>query len=139
MRDTALGRLLQGIESDAVACAQLQPLLQQQFDAALRHDAQALEALAAQITALVEAMAARRVERVALLKALVGATGEAAMERCLTRLPETLRAPWQKRWSALCSSVVECKRLNARNGQLLMDQYEIIQRVIGVAEVTYAA
>ncbi|HET9643004.1 MAG TPA: flagellar export chaperone FlgN [Burkholderiaceae bacterium] len=137
--DAALRRLLQGIEADTAACAQLKPLLQQQFDAALRHNAQALAALAMQITALVESMGANRAERVALLKRLVDASGEDAMERCLARLPEPLRAPWRERWDGLCASVAECKRLNVRNGQLLMDQYEIIQRVIGVAEVTYAA
>ncbi|MBV7535134.1 flagellar export chaperone FlgN [Duganella sp. sic0402] len=135
-RQDAMRLLLAGIAADLQAYAQLQQALQQQFEAALRHKSSELAAAADAISALVDAMEQRRAERVALVQRLVGETGN--MAQAFALLKNTAREKMEADWSLLEQAVTECKRLSKRNGDLLAEQYTIMQRVLHGEEQIYA-
>ncbi|MCX2861695.1 flagellar export chaperone FlgN [Paucibacter sp. PLA-PC-4] len=133
-----LARLLRDLHADRSAYARLRELLEEQFQAALRHRSEQLSALAADIVALVEQLDQRRAVRSELLLALLGRNSKPSVEALLQRLSgasaQTLAAAWQ----GLEQQVTECKALNLRNCQLITDQHALMLRVLGVEEVTYA-
>jgi flagella synthesis protein FlgN len=135
-RQEAVRRVLQGMTDDSVGYAALQTLLEEQFQATLQHQSTRLTALADQVIAAVEPLDARRRQRVSLVTALLGAQGD--MPQLFELLQEDARATAERDWIALEQMVLECKRLNARNSDLLTEQYSIMQRVLHGEEDTYA-
>jgi flagella synthesis protein FlgN len=135
-RGRALATIVRGVEIDGDAYGRLRTLLESQFASALRHDIPALGELAAQITALVAEMDARRVEREAICATLAGQG--ARIPAILPLLPALSRQAFAAAWSALEAQVVECKRLNARNGRLLTEQHALMQRLLRGDADTYA-
>ena len=135
-RDQAVAKLAAGIQADLAASSTLLELLERQFDAALRHRSADLAALADQLMPALEAMEQRRVQRVALVRALLGP--DADMAQLIASLAAPVRAPVAADWHALEQMVLECKRLNARNSALVTEQYSIMQRVLHGEEQTYA-
>ncbi|OHV96872.1 hypothetical protein AKG95_16350 [Janthinobacterium lividum] len=135
-RQEAVRRVLQGMTDDSVGYAALQTLLEEQFQATLQHQSTRLTALADQVIAAVEPLDARRRQRVSLVTALLGAQGD--MPQLFALLQEDARATAERDWIALEQMVLECKRLNARNSDLLTEQYSIMQRVLHGEEDTYA-
>ena len=121
-------QLLDGIAADVADYAALQTLLEQQFDAAVRHQAARLEQVAGAVSALVDAMEARRAQRVDCAVRLVGPAPSMAQVFALLK-PEP-RARLEQQWQDLELRVLECKRLGKRNSDLLVDQYTIMQRVL---------
>ncbi|MBS0353878.1 MAG: flagellar export chaperone FlgN [Proteobacteria bacterium] len=138
----ALLRLATGVHADVADYERLQERLDAQFDAALRHDSGRLAGLADEILALCDTLDVRRQERNGLLRvfaaALKGMPPAEAVTALLARLPESQRSAAQAGWSRLGALVRECKALNVRNGQLLMDQHEIMQRVLKDGDDVYA-
>lgn len=130
-RDQAVAKLADGIEADLAASATMLELLERQFDAALRHRSAELAELAEQLMPALEAMEQRRVQRVSLVRALLGPEGDMAQM-------VAGHAALAARWHALEQVVLECKRLNARNSALLTEQYSIMQRVLHGEEEIYA-
>ena len=135
-RQEAVRRVLQGMTDDSVGYAALQTLLEEQFQATLQHQSTRLTALADQVIAAVEPLDARRRQRVSLVTALLGPQGD--MPQLFALLQEDARATAERDWVALEQMVLECKRLNARNSELLTEQYSIMQRVLHGEEDTYA-
>ena len=135
-RGRALADIVRGVEADRHAYRTLRGLLEEQFAAALRHDAAALATLAATITGLVGEIEGRREERVARCATLVG-TGT-RMDAILPLLPEASRKAFVAAWRELEAQVRECKELNARNGRLMTEQNQIMQRVLHGEVDTYA-
>lgn len=135
-RQEAVRRVLQGMADDRSGYAALQTLLEEQFQATLQHQSARLTALADQVVAAVEPLDARRRQRVSLVTALLGPQGD--MPQLFALLQEDARATAQRDWAALEQMVLECKRLNARNSDLLTEQYSIMQRVLHGEEDTYA-
>lgn len=135
-RPDAMRALVAGIAADLQAYPLLQQQLEQQFDAALRHKAAALNAAAEGISTLVEAMEQRRAQRVALVQRLVGETGNMAQAFALLKNPA--REKMEADWASLEAAVLEAKRLSKRNGDLLAEQYTIMQRVLHGEEQIYA-
>ncbi|TFW23619.1 flagellar protein FlgN [Duganella callida] len=129
-------QLLAGIADDLQAYAQLYELLQQQFQAALRHKAAELAAAAEAISSLVDVMQQRRALRVALVQRLVGPSGN--MLQAFALLKNAAREKMEADWKTLELAVLECKRLSKRNGDLLVEQYSIMQRVLHGEEQIYA-
>ena len=129
-------RVLQGISDDSVGYGALLALLEEQFQATLRHQSAQLTALAEQVIAAVEQLDARRRQRVSLVTALVGPQGD--MAQLFALLQEDARATAVRDWAVLEQMVLECKRLNVRNSDLLTEQYTIMQRVLNGEEDTYA-
>ncbi|HTN67444.1 MAG TPA: flagellar export chaperone FlgN [Burkholderiaceae bacterium] len=134
-RSTALANLMRGVGEDVRDYQMLRTLLQQQFDAALAHQAVRLSELAERITEMTGVMEQRRLQRVDLVNALSGKGGSVTTAFAL--LPGTPRDALQAGWNALEALVRECKELNERNCRLMMDQYSIMQRVLHGEEETY--
>ena len=135
-RQEAVRRVMQGIADDGLGYAALLALLEEQFQATLRHQNAQLTTLADQVIAAVEPLDARRRQRVSLVTALLGPKGD--MQQLFATLPDDARSQAQSDWTALEQMVLECKRLNARNSELLTEQYSIMQRVLHGEEDTYA-
>lgn len=135
-RQDAMRQLLAGIAEDLQAYAALHELLQQQFQAALRHKASELGPVAEAISSLVDTMQARRALRVALVQRLVGPQG--TMLQAFALLKNAAREKMETDWSTLEQAVLSCKALSKRNGDLLVEQYSIMQRVLHGEEQIYA-
>lgn len=135
-RDQAVARLLDGIRHDMQACAVIRELLERQFEAALRHRAAELGELAGELMPQLDAMEQRRQQRVQLVRALHGAG--ATMDDMLNGLPAAQRGSATADWRQLEQQVRDCKEATARNGQLMADQYTVMQRVLHGEEQLYA-
>lgn len=135
-RDQAVAKLAAGIDADLAAAMTLQGLLERQFDAALRHRSAELAELAELLMPALDAMEQRRVQRVALVRALLGPGGD--MAGLIAGLAAPAGAVLAADWHALEQRILECKRLNERNSALLTEQYSIMQRVLHGEEETYA-
>ena len=135
----ALGRLIKGVHADLGDYRTLRELLDAQFEAALKHRSAMITDVADRISALTAQLEKRRVERVALAKALSGKQNNVTISAVSARLPANSRSAFDERWQTLEKLVQECKRLNQRNCDLLMNQHEILQRVLRTdAGGTYA-
>jgi flagella synthesis protein FlgN len=135
-RQDAMRSLLAGIAEDLVSYQELHSLLQQQFQAALRHKAAELGPVAEAISALVDAMEARRAQRVALVQRLLGPQG--TMLQAFALLKNAARERMEADWKTLEQAVIACKALSKRNGDLIVEQYSIMQRVLHGEEQIYA-
>ena len=95
-RQDAMRALLAGIAEDVRAYPLLQNLLEQQFQAALRHQATQLGQVAEAISTLVDALQQRRELRVALAQRLLGPTANMAQAFALLKNParEKIESDW---------------------------------------------
>ena len=135
-RQEAIERVLQGIRDDRQGYGALLVLLEEQFQAALRHQTEQLKVLAEQIVSAVEVLDGRRSQRMSLANALLGP--RPAMASLFALLQADAQARSIAEWEALEQMVVECKRLNTRNSQLLTEQFTTMQRVLHGEEHIYA-
>ena len=135
-RQQATAALVEGVDLDLAAACAILALLERQFDAALRHQGAQLALLAGELTPALDAMDARRLQRVALVRALLGAEG--TMAGFIATLPESSRVPLAAAWSELERVVHACKAATLRNGNLLADQFTTMQRVLQGGDDTYA-
>ncbi|MFL6675096.1 MAG: flagellar export chaperone FlgN [Massilia sp.] len=127
-RQQATSRLADGVRDDLAAAGAIQALLEQQFDAALRHQSAQLSALAEQLTPLLGAMEQRRQQRVTLVRALLGP--DATMAGFIASVAEPAQAGLAAAWRELEALVLECKAATTRNGALLAEQFSVMQRVL---------
>lgn len=135
-RSDVLRTLISGVHADHADYQQLRELLSQQFDAALRHDTQALTQLGERITAQVAVLDARRRERMRAV-ALLGLRAPATMEQVIGLFAQGTQAAVLQLWRALEALVLECKGLNGRNCRLMMEQHAMMQRVLAGEADTY--
>ncbi|MFT3857263.1 MAG: flagellar export chaperone FlgN [Aquabacterium sp.] len=138
-RRDALARLLTDLQADLDAAHGLQTLLEQQFQAALRHEGSTLSELGPRIVAQVEAMEARRAMRVRLVARLLGSAQAPSMGALAETLPRPIQTALRREWQALESSVRHCKALNQRNCELIVAQHALMNRVLNGEDHTYAA
>jgi flagella synthesis protein FlgN len=135
-RQQAVAALVDGVDQDLGAASAIHALLERQFQAALRHQSAELGQLAEELTPALDAMDARRRQRVALVRALHGAEG--TMTGFIANQPEPGRARLAAAWSELERLVVACKLATTRNGNLLAEQFTMMQRVLHGGDGTYA-
>jgi flagella synthesis protein FlgN len=135
-RDQAVARLLDGIQADLQACAVIRDLLERQFQAALRHRGAELGVLADELMPQLDAMEQRRQQRVQLVRALHGAA--AGIDDLLNALPAAQRSRAASDWERLEQLVRDCKQATTRNGNLMADQYTVMQRVLHGEDQLYA-
>jgi flagella synthesis protein FlgN len=135
-RQQAVAALIEGVEHDLGAASAIHALLERQFQAALRHQGAELGALAEELTPALDAMDARRQQRVTLVRALQGPEG--TMAGFIAAQPEPGRARLAASWGELERLVVLCKSATTRNGNLLAEQFSTMQRVLHNADGTYA-
>lgn len=135
-RDQAISRLLDGIQADLGSCGAVHELLERQFQAALRHRGAELSLLAEQLMPQLDAMEERRKQRVQLVRALFGL--EATMDQLFASLAPAQRSSAAAAWAQLERLVRDCKQATTRNGNLMADQYSVMQRLMHGEEDTYA-
>lgn len=134
----AFRRLFAGMRADLHDYHDLRALLEAQFEAALHHRSTEICDIGERITVLARMIERRREERVKLARRLVREPGSAPMSAIADRLQGVPRAAFETCWRSLEAIVGECKALNLRNCRLLMDQHEIMQRVLNAEQDTYA-
>ncbi|MBP4048670.1 flagellar export chaperone FlgN [Chromobacterium violaceum] len=117
----------------------LNALLEQQFRAALAHDAAALERCATEIAALCDKLERSRRERLSLVESLLPAGAERSMAEVLKVLPQALREQGEAHWQRLRALIADCRERNLRNGQLLQERRQLLQRVLEGESDVYAA
>ncbi|QYG01475.1 MULTISPECIES: flagellar export chaperone FlgN [Massilia] len=135
-RTQANALLLDGVQRDLHEAAAIHALLERQFEAAVRHRSVELTALAEDLAPLLEAMEGRRQQRLRLVRALLGA--QATMEQYIASLTPAARATFDAAWAELETIVRACKEATIRNGQLLAEQYSVMQRVLHGEDGIYA-
>ena len=135
-RTQANALLLDGVQRDLHEAAAIHALLERQFEAAVRHRSAELTALADDLAPLLEAMEGRRQQRLQLVRALLGA--QATMEQYIASLVADARATFEAAWAELETIVRACKEATTRNGQLLAEQYSVMQRVLHGEDAIYA-
>lgn len=135
-RDQAVSRLLDGIQQDLQASAAIRALLEQQFQAALRHRGAELATLAEALMPQLDAMEGRRQLRVQLVRALFGQ--QAGMDHLFAALPETQRGDAAAAWERLEALVRDCKSATTRNASLMAEQHSVMQRLLHGEDQTYA-
>jgi flagella synthesis protein FlgN len=127
--------LLQGVADDSAAYHALLGLLEEQFDAAIRHQQERLGRIAGEIAALVDTLEQRRTRRVDLATRLTGPNP--SMAQVFTLLRPEPRVRLEAAWHALEQMVLAAKAAGKRNGELLAEQYTIMQRVLHGENQTY--
>ena len=135
-RSQANAMLADGVTIDISEAATILMLLERQFEAAVHHRSGELSTLAGELAPLLEAMEARRQQRVQLVRALLGAQG--TMAQYIATLAPDPRAAFEAAWDALEQTVRACKDATTRNGQLLAEQHSVMQRVLHGEEQLYA-
>jgi len=135
-RPQAMRELLEGVAADRQSYQQMLLLIEQQFEAALRHQSERLGQLAQDIGALVDVLEARRARRVALATLLVG--DPPSMAQVMALLKDEPRARLEADWAELEGMVQAARELGRRNAELLAEQYTIMQRVLHGDDQTYA-
>lgn len=134
----SLALFMKGVRADVDDYRALQELLSAQFDAALRHDTAALEALALRILDLAASLDVRREERVALAREWTHGGMVVGMPALLEALPPAARVALSSWWTTLEQIVQACKAQNMRNCRLMVEQNEVMRRVLNQEEATYA-
>ena len=135
-RQQSLRLLMKGVAEDVKAYRTLQTLLEQQFHAALRYQATPLSELAAQITALVEALEQTRRQRLVLVEHLLGAGS--TMAAVFPLVSDSPRTALESGWQLLEQLVLDCKQRNLRNSKLMMEQQDMMQKIMHGEEQIYA-
>lgn len=122
-----------GMQHDLAAYGVLQTLLREQFHAALRHDATAMQDVAQRISAQAQMLTLSSQQRVLHAQALLPAGAPVSMHALFARLQAPLQSQLQGLWSQLEAMVLECKALNVRNCQLIMEQAQTMRQVLGTS------
>lgn len=135
-RKQAVARLLDGIQDDVASCGAVRDLLERQFEAALRHQGTELSALAGELMPQLDAMEERRKQRVQLVRALFGPA--ATMDQLFASLDAPQRDHAGTAWTRLEHLVRDCKQASTRNGNLMADQFSVMQRLLHGEDDTYA-
>ncbi len=133
-----LRQLTDGLRHDLAAYDDLRELLNQQFNAALKHDADQMSELSARILTQVATLDVQRARRRDLLVSLLGSAVEPSVRTLLQRLPASAAQPIAVLWRALEQALTACKTLNLRNCQLITEQQALMQQLMGREEHVYA-
>lgn len=138
-REQAFKQLLATVQQDLQGYRQLEQLLEQQFSAALAHQGEALKQLGGDIVNQCDALQASRDQRLQLAGQLLGDGRAASMDAVLKLLPAAAEQACRQRWDALVAQIHQCQTLNLRNGQLLQQQQELMNRVLNGDSNVYCA
>lgn len=122
-----------GLQQDLAAYAALQALMDEQFHAALRHDAAAMQDVAQRITAQAQALEQSTQQRVLHAQALLPVGAPVTMTALFAQLQAPLQQQFLRLWRELEALVQRCKTRNVRNCQLILEQAQIMRQVLGAS------
>jgi flagella synthesis protein FlgN len=137
----ALQRVLEGLRDDLVDYGRLRELLDAQFTAALRHRADEVRGVVAQVLEVTARLERRRSERVDLVRRLLAGERDGvrpSMQALSVRLPPSIRGNFDACCTALEKLLRECKRLNRRNCHVLTAQHDMMRQALEPNACTYA-
>lgn len=134
----AFNKIFVGMRADVHDYRRLHDLLEAQFMAALQHRTDEIRTIGEDIVALTSALDERRRERVELVRLVAAPGTPVSIAAVAQRLQGAAREAFDACWKSLEAAVNECKELNLRNCRLLMDQHDIMQRVLETEADTYA-
>lgn len=123
-------QIAQGMQQDLQGYESLRGLLRQQFHAALRHDAQAMQDVASQIAACAQTLQASSRVRVALAQQLLPAGVSVSMRTLFAQLKGPLQQQLLRLWERLEQLVQQCQADNVRNCGLIMEQAQLMRQVL---------
>lgn len=134
----AVIQLLRDLHADGFGYKLLRDLLEQQFQGALKHQADVLLRVGDEIEVLCSQMEQRRARRMELIRALLRDAPRPSMTRLLESLPGTVAQTLAGMWAEVEQLLHVCQELNQRNCRLIMDQQAVMQRLLGEDGGTYA-
>ncbi len=122
--------LLDGLRQERDGFARMRDLLENHFQAAVRHDSERVRVAAERITVLTERLDTLCSERQQRVLRLTGGATRDAHEALALRLTAKAADLLREQMRELQTLVGECKRLNVRNCELVVGQQEIMARVL---------
>lgn len=131
-REQLLDVIEQDIQQDGSDYFVLRELMQGLYAQLLLRDCQQIDQLNLQINQLIEQLRTRAQRRNKILTAFGITTGSDAMQTLFSAFAAPRCAQLQKAWSQLTRLVVECKKLNERNGKLLSMHNDILSKLLNV-------
>lgn len=134
----AVVQLLRDLHADSAGYKLLRDLLEQQFQGALKQQADVLLRVGGDIEALCGQMEQRRATRMTLMRALLKGHPQPSMKRLIDSLPDAAAQTLAGLWSEVEQLLHLCKTLNLRNCRLIMDQQALMQRLLGEDGGVYA-
>lgn len=129
--------LLLDIKQDTQRYDALTALLQQQREAMIAGNADALQQINAALLPLYQQLNDAALRRSDILQALKLASDSQGITQLLRYLPVPLAQQVESWWRTLEINARECQQLNARNGVLLTMQQETLESLTGAPSRTF--
>ncbi|WP_206995170.1 flagellar protein FlgN [Trinickia mobilis] len=136
-RNDAFKNLIVSLRRDHAKYEAFNGLLEQQFSAALQHDAIELSRIGAEILELAEVLSRSLKERRALVRVVAATDRPTSVDTLVAKLKGAPRELLAREWARLVKRVAECKRLNTRNAGIVMAQFEVMQRALAMKDDIY--
>jgi flagellar biosynthesis protein FlgN len=124
--NTLIRQFATDLQSDVKAYQDLIALLEEQFTSSVQQQTTQLSRVLGQISEHLAAIEARRARRSQMLKTSKVADCEALM----ALFPAALQQACLSKWQQLGALLRQAKQLNQRNGEFVLSQQEIMQRVL---------
>ncbi|AMC36105.1 flagellar protein FlgN [Janthinobacterium sp. B9-8] len=124
--NTLIRQFAADLQSDVKAYQDLIALLDEQFTASVQQQTAQLSRVLEQISEQLAAIEVRRARRSQMIKASRVADCDALM----ALFPVALQSACSSKWQQLGALLRQAKQLNQRNGEFILSQQEIMQRVL---------
>ncbi|MCX7204984.1 MAG: flagellar export chaperone FlgN [Proteobacteria bacterium] len=124
--NTLIRQFATDLQSDVKAYEDLIGLLDAQFTASVQQQTTQLSDVLGQISVHLAAIEVRRARRSQIIKTSKVADCEALM----ALFPAALQQACLSKWQQLGALLSQAKQLNQRNGEFILSQQEIMQRVL---------
>jgi flagella synthesis protein FlgN len=124
--NTLIRQFATDLQSDVKAYQDLIALLEEQFSASVQQQTTQLSRVLVDISEHLAAIEVRRTRRSQMIKTSRVADCEALM----ALFPVALQQACLSKWQQLGALLRQAKQLNQRNGEFILSQQEIMQRVL---------
>ena len=129
-REQLLQVIEQDVQHDCADYLSLRGLMQELYQQLLNRESQQIDLLNEQVSQLVEQVRSRAERRSKVLMAFGLDGGAQAMQRLFGFFPESRGDHLRQVWEQLNQLVLQCKRLNERNGKLLAMHNDILNQLL---------
>ncbi|MGE8361649.1 flagella synthesis protein FlgN [Pseudomonas sp.] len=121
----------QDVQQDCADYLSLRGLMQELYQQLLNRNSQQIDLLNDQISHLVDQVRGRAERRSKILTAFGLGAGAPAVQQLFGLYPEGRGDHLRQTWQQLNQLVLQCKRLNERNGKLLAMHNDILNQMLG--------
>jgi len=132
----ALKQVLQSLQRDAALLQQLGPLLRQQYLLLSTRQTNQLLRLNEQTNPLLQQLQQHQQTRQQALAQLGLSATPAGFKQLLARLPASIREASQQLLDDVQQQTIDCQQQNQKNGELLANQRQLMQRLLGLSDNT---